>query len=93
MTKSKDDAAADKKYCETLARKLTKVEDLPAKCQQYEAIVQTVAAKENAASDPFAGMVGGTKARKDRSQGIEHHAKIQRRLTTQGQRRFSKNDN
>jgi hypothetical protein len=96
MTESKNDAATtadDKKFCETLARTLMKVEDLPAKCQQFEAIVQTVAAKEKAAADPFAGMLGATQARKNSSQGIEHHAQIQRRLTTQGQRRFSKNDN
>lgn len=64
--------------------------DLPKGCQAYPSVVQTLETKEKAASNPFMGMWAGqaSKARMARSQGLESHAQIQRRLTTQ--RRFSK---
>lgn len=81
--------SCSKEYCERLVSKLYSVKDLPAGCQAYPAVVQRLESKEKAASDPFAGMAGGAQARRARTKGMEHHAQIQRRLTSLGQRRFS----
>lgn len=81
-------------YCERLALNLNTVKELPVSCRQYEGIVQKLETKEKESADPFAGMWAGSaaKARSSRAQGREHHAKIQRRLTTgaTSTRRFSK---
>lgn len=74
-----------KAYCESLAAKLKSQKDLPQACLAYFAIPDEHV-------DPFAGMRPGSavSARATRAKGQEHHAQIQRRLTTSGTRRFSK---
>lgn len=79
-------------YCESLAKKIQTISDLPDKCKDYEA-VKAVLQKRKTITDPFAGMKGATAARAMRSAGMESHAKIQRRMTTgatTGAARFSK---
>jgi hypothetical protein len=83
-----------KEYCESIAKKIQDLSELPAICEQYEGVKATIKNRKTL-SDPFAGMPGANRARADRSHGIEHHAKIQRRVTsgaTTGVRRFSKLD-
>lgn len=82
-----------KEYCESIAKKISDLSELPAICEQYEGVKQTIKNRKTLSADPFAGMPGANRARADRSHGIEHHAKIQRRVTsgaTTGVRRFSK---
>lgn len=87
--------STDKKaYCEALAAKIASVSDLPAICKTFDT-VQEMLQKRKTVVDPFAGMKGATQARADRSSGREHHAVIQRRMTTgaiTGTSRFSKLD-
>jgi hypothetical protein len=66
-----------------LAESIKTISDLPAACNNF-ASVQAVLQKRKTVTDPFAGMKGATQARADRTRGQEHHAKIQRRLTTGG---------
>jgi hypothetical protein len=72
-------------YCERLAAKYSK-DELPTSCRDY---FQHQASPTSV--DPFAGMRPGSaaSARAHRSKGQEHHAQVQRRLTSSG-RRFSK---
>ena len=88
---SKKDESCTKEYCERLAKELSSVKDLPAGCQKYPTVVQTLESKEKAAENPFMGMWAGqaTKARTARAHGQESHAQIQRRLTRMGERKFS----
>ena len=70
------------------------VSDLPAACREYES-VQAVLQRRSTVSDPYAGMASGsaTAARREHAAGREHHAKVQRRMTTGatvGTRRFCK---
>lgn len=70
-------------YCERLAEKIKTISDLPSSCKNFDS-VKAVLQKRKTVTDPFAGMRGATQARADRTRGQEHHAKIQRRLTTGG---------
>ena len=74
-------------YCERLAAKYSK-DELPSSCRDY---FQHQSSPSASSVDPFAGMRPGaaTSARAHRSKGQEHHAQVQRRLTSSG-RRFSK---
>ena len=83
--------AVSKEYCENLAKELNSVRDLPAGCQAYPTVVQTLESKEKAAANPFMGMWAGqaTRAKTARAHGQESHAQIQRRLTRMGERKFS----
>ncbi|GKY93549.1 hypothetical protein MPSEU_000322300 [Mayamaea pseudoterrestris] len=70
------DSKNSRAYCESLAAKL-KSSDLPASCRQlFDEDAKKV--------DAFAGMRPNEaiKARNSLKQGIESHAKVQRRLTT-----------
>lgn len=67
-------------YCERLAESIKTISDLPAYCNNFDS-VKAVLQKRKTVTDPFAGMRGATQARADRNRGLEHHAKIQRRLT------------
>ena len=53
---SKKDESCTKEYCERLAKELSSVKDLPAGCQKYPTVVQTLESKEKAAENPFMGM-------------------------------------
>jgi hypothetical protein len=70
-------------YCERLAESIKTVSDLPSACKNFDS-VKAVLQKRKTVTDPFAGMKGATQARADRTRGQEHHAQIQRRLTTGG---------
>jgi hypothetical protein len=63
--------------------------DLPLFCRQYTPVVQKLQTKS--ANTAFDGMRPGeaAAAKAARVKGQEHHAQVQRRLTT-GARRFSK---
>jgi hypothetical protein len=78
-----------------LAAKILSIGDLPAECKNYDSVKDVLQKRKTINVDPFAGMRGATSARAERSQGREHHAKIQRRYTTgatTGTQRFSKLD-
>jgi hypothetical protein len=83
-------------YCENLANKLTNVKDLPLFCRQYKPVVQKLQTKSTSNDvTAFEGMGAGeaAAAKAARVKGQEHHAQVQRRLTSgarTGVRRFSK---
>jgi hypothetical protein len=81
-----------KSYCESIAQKITSLQDFPVACQQFDDVYEKLEKKIALAADPFIGMRPGTaiQARASRSKGVESHHQIQRRLTTP--RRFSKLD-
>lgn len=82
-------------YCEDLANKMSKLQDLPAYCRKYDDVVKKMESKQQKdAVDPFAGMRPGeaVRARAARTRGMESHAQIQRRHTTRASRAFSKLD-
>jgi hypothetical protein len=77
-------------YCERLAAKYSK-DELPSSCRDYFQNQASPSSSSATTVDPFAGMRPGSaaSARAHRSKGQEHHAQVQRRLTSSG-RRFSK---
>jgi hypothetical protein len=91
-----EDKVESRLYCENLANKLTNVKDLPLFCRQYKPVVQKLQTKSNSVdATAFEGMRPGeaAAAKAARVRGLEHHAQVQRRLTSgarTGVRRFSK---
>lgn len=82
----------EKAHCEHLAKSIQSITELPSYCKDYDS-VQAVLQKRKTVKDPFAGMQNANRARADRARGVDHHAKVQRRLTTgatTGAQRFSK---
>eukprot|EP00542_Grammatophora_oceanica_P010255 CAMPEP_0194026370 /NCGR_PEP_ID=MMETSP0009_2-20130614/696_1 /TAXON_ID=210454 /ORGANISM="Grammatophora oceanica, Strain CCMP 410" /LENGTH=105 /DNA_ID=CAMNT_0038665037 /DNA_START=69 /DNA_END=386 /DNA_ORIENTATION=- len=77
-------------YCQGLASKIGSIAELPAVCQRYPDVVQSLKSP-NEKVDPFAGMKSRTSARAARNKGQQNYAQIQRRFTSS--RRFSKNSN
>lgn len=87
-----DSSLITKSYCESIAQKITSLQDFPVACQQYDDVYEKLEKKIARSADPFYGMDPGTaiKARATRAAGLESHHQIQRRQTTP--RRFSKLD-
>jgi hypothetical protein len=80
----------DLAFCQGLASQVSNAKDLPAKCQNFPSVVDTVKRKPSTSQDSmdiaFQGMRPGSaiQARRSRAMGHEHHAKLNRRLTSSG---------
>jgi hypothetical protein len=77
----------DLAYCHNLASQLNKVEDLPSACMNYSSVVDAVKRKTTSVSAEdiaFQGMRPGQaiQARRSRAGGVEHQAKLNRRMTS-----------
>jgi hypothetical protein len=73
--------------CQKLASQLTKIEDLPSACKNYSSVVDAVKRKTTSVSAEdiaFQGMRPGQaiQARRSRAGGVEHQAKLNRRMTS-----------
>ncbi|KAL3907882.1 MAG: hypothetical protein SGILL_008693, partial [Bacillariaceae sp.] len=80
---------ADLAYCQKLASKLNNLEELPSACKGYSSVLQSTKQKSSSVSDEdiaFQGMRPGQaiQARRSRAGGIEHQAKLNRRMTSSG---------
>jgi hypothetical protein len=74
-------------FCQTFVDKLKNPDDLPKACQNYSSVVEAVKRKTVSAEDiAFQGMRPGQaiQARRSRAVGVEHQAKLNRRMTSQG---------
>jgi hypothetical protein len=83
--------ANDLDFCQGLASQVSNAKDLPAKCQYFPSVVDSVKRKSPASSQDsmdiaFQGMRPGSaiQARRSRAMGYEHSAKLNRRLTSTG---------
>jgi hypothetical protein len=79
--------ATDLASCQKLASKLNKLEDLPSACKNYSSVVEAVKRKTTSVTAEdiaFQGMRPGQaiQARRSRAGGVEHQAKLNRRMTS-----------
>jgi hypothetical protein len=74
-------------FCQKLASQINKVEDLPSVCKSYSSVIDAVKRKTTSVSAEdiaFQGMRPGQaiQARRSRAGGVEHQAKLNRRMTS-----------
>ncbi|KAG7336912.1 hypothetical protein IV203_006172 [Nitzschia inconspicua] len=82
-----DGSATDLVSCQKIASKLSRLEDLPSACKNYSSVVEAVKRKTTSVSAEdiaFQGMRPGQaiQARRSRAGGVEHQAKLNRRMTS-----------
>lgn len=82
-------ASKDLAYCQRLASNIKSTQELPPVCQTFPSVVDSVKRKQQPVSDEdiaFQGMRPGQalQARRSRAAGVEHQAKLTRRLTSSG---------
>ncbi|GAX11276.1 hypothetical protein FisN_7Lh375 [Fistulifera solaris] len=80
--------------CRKLSENTNNIDDLPASCRAYSAIVELMEQKKlkSRPTDPFAGMRAGAavEAKRAKAEGRESHHQLQRRLSRAGERKFTK---
>lgn len=81
--------ANDPVSCQKLVSTLNSLEDLPSVCQNYSSVVESMKKNTSSVSAEdiaFHGMRPGQaiQARRSRASGIEHQAKLNRRMTSSG---------
>ena len=92
MTNQNTDAT-DLASCQKLASTLNKLEDLPTVCKNYSSVVEIVKRKTTGVSAEdiaFQGMRPGQaiQARRSRAFGVEHQAKLNRRMTSSSANKY-----